>query len=111
MYLVADTSWSTRHAGVLSVGVSSGQVRVGRTLQAPVGVPVDVESGGAGHTGGAGPPGVLGDQGADPTRRRHPVQHVGHADGVQLHHVADVPTHLRTHTGTGRGRKRMLSLS
>ena len=98
VYLVADAAGSTRDTGVLPVGVPSGQVRVGRTLLAPVGVPVDVETGGTGNAVGPGPRGVLRDQGAGAARRRHTVQDVGHADGVELHHVTDVPTHLHTQT-------------
>lgn len=77
------------------------QVRVGRALLASVGVSVDVKTGRAGNAGGAGPLGVLGYQSADPTRRRHPIQDVRHADGVQLHHVTDITTHLQTYTGQG----------
>lgn len=95
-HLVADTSRPTRDTRVLAVGVAPCQVCVGRTLLASVGVSVDVEAGRAGDAGGAGPLGVLGNEGADPARRRHPIQDVGHADGVQLHHVADIPTHLQT---------------
>lgn len=71
------------------------QVCVGRTLLAPVGLPVDEEPGGAGNAGGAGPLRVLRDESAGPARRRHPVQDVGHLDGVDLHRVADVTAHLQ----------------
>lgn len=67
-YLVANTSRSTGDTRVLSVGVSSRQVSVGRALLASVGVSVDVKTGRAGNAGGAGPLGVLGDQSAGPTR-------------------------------------------
>lgn len=75
--------------------MAPGEVRVGRALLAPVGVSVDVEASGAGDAGGADPLGVLGYQSAGPARRRHPVQNVGHTDGVDLHCVTDVTTNLQ----------------
>lgn len=94
LHLVADAPRSTRNAGVLAVGVASCQVSVRRALQAAVGASVDVETSGAGDTGGPGLLGVLGYQSAGPTCRRHSVQDVGDTDGVKLHHVTDVTTHL-----------------
>ncbi len=101
LYLVANTSRPTGDTRVLAVGVAPCQVCVGRALLASVGVSVDVKPSRAGNAGGAGPLGVLGYQSAGPTHRRHPIQDVRHTDGVQLHHVTDITTHLQTYTGQG----------
>lgn len=87
--LVADAGWSAMDAGLLVGGVAPGQVCVGRTLQAAVGVGLDEEACGAGHAGGGIPPGVQGHQRTRPARGRHAIHRVGHANGVYLHRVAE----------------------
>lgn len=99
-HLVADAGWSAADAGLLSVRVAKGQVRVSRALQAAVGVGLDEEAGGAGHAGGGVPSGVQGHQRTRPARGRHAIRGVGHGDGVDLDRVAEETPRLgaRMHT-------------
>jgi len=89
---VALASRSTGSAGVQARRGMRDEVCVRGTLYALAGARVNVVPGGTRHTRRAG---GLGAEGTSPAAGGHPIDRVTHWDGVDSHHVVDVPAYLR----------------
>lgn len=90
--LVAPASRPAGFAGVRARRGVWDEVCVTGALCAPAGACVDVVSRWTRHTRGAGGPGA---EGAGPAPRGHAIHRVSHRDGVDPHHVVDIPAYLR----------------